>query len=735
MAARRVAELKLDGERPVLTSWGQQKTTAQIDSQNLASALDDLEGQVRRRLNDRKIREGEEGFRARALPLVVEVAQLREAVFWPLGGSDEETVDLVGLREDGAPVAAAMRFEVDLVGLGRFLDGLQNLRLAQTTLFAEAESPVRLQPPELILAGKAFSPAALHAIAGVSAKCEMMSAAEDKEKGLHLAVIGMEEASRSLLAAKEEKGRSRRSGRRRPVESRAGTEADSSQSGSTPADGAVAESRSGDRNRGRRRSRKRGRGKTTEGPLEAEPSSGSAEESRPSFDEISLFELGEPDSAAEPKAERRRSRSGRGSKGREKVPSSRDTGSDTGDTRSGPSDSADASPGDESPDLVEDGFDELADLPPSLEQSGTAAAMPYEDDDESEEGSAEESGEAAKQTRSVKPVAVPDEAAPKPRRRAVIVAAADRDSISAAILLARDVRLLEGIWIYPQSDLMHFFREVTTDLKEDVPIHIVGFTPSPAGEVLQAVSLYRGQINWYDHHEWPPEDVFALEGSIGTESLHYTRGTGSTVPAVLATSTRRSRFSDKLVDLITGRFTQHDYERWGRLWWWRLGELAARSGDVRRDIDGLLAGRPSDLAKEASRAEPPPIPPEVEWVSNRDFRLVHFAGYVMVVILAEEGIDLHLAGRIARERYGAQISMVGREGEGLFLVTGDDQSNRRALDYSGLAQHLGDKLAWTSALDSQDHVARFLIEGLKENPDRLQEVISEIAMGRSVLER
>jgi hypothetical protein len=156
---------------------------------------------------------------------------------------------------------------------------------------------------------------------------------------------------------------------------------------------------------------------------------------------------------------------------------------------------------------------------------------------------------------------------------------------------------------------------------------------------------------------------------------------------------------------------------------------------VRRDIEGLLAGRPSDLAREASRAQTPPVPAEVEWVSGRDFRLVHFAGYVMVVVLAEAGVDMHLAGRIARERYGAQISMTGREGEGLFLVTGDDQSNRRALDYSGLAQHLGDKLAWTSALGSQDHVARFLIEGLDENPERLQEVISEIAMGRSVLER
>ena len=735
VATRRVAELRLDGEQPVLTSWGQQKSTAKIEAQNLVGALDELEGQVRRRLNDRKVREGEEGFRARALPLVVDAAQLREANFWPLGGSDEETIDLVGLREDGSPVAAGVRDEVDLRALGGFLDGIQNLRLAQTTLFAQADPPVLLQKPQLILAGKSFSAAALQAMAGLATQCEMMSAAEDKEKGLHLSPIGMEEASRSLVEAKAGRGRSRRSGGGRPSETKTEGGEASAEAVSGVAEEESADQRSNDRNRGRRRSRRRGRGKSGEGAPEAEAATESTEATRPSFDEISLFELGEMDATEEPKRERRRSRSGRGGKGRDKnsstpsQASSSEGGSsaDPGQPRSGP--------GEDPADIVEDGFDELADLPPSLDQGGTAVAIPYEDDEESEAATGGDDTVSTTAPVPVKPVAQQEEPAPKPRRRAVIVAAADRDSVSAAVLLARDVRLLEGIWIYPQADLMHFFREVTTDLKEDVPIHIVGFTPSPAGEVLQAVSLYAGQISWYDHHEWPPEDVFALEGSIGSESLHYTRGTGSTVPAVLATGTRRSRFSDKLVDLITARFTQHDYERWGRLWWWRLGQLATRSGDVRREIEGLLAGRPSDLAREASRADTPPIPAEVEWASGRDFRLVHFAGYVMVVVVAEGDIDPHLAGRIARERYGAQLSLTRREGEGLFLLTGDDQSNRRSLDYSGLAQHLADKLSWVQALESQDHVARFLIEGVEDEPDRLQEVISEIAMGRSVLER
>jgi hypothetical protein len=77
------------------------------------------------------------------------------------------------------------------------------------------------------------------------------------------------------------------------------------------------------------------------------------------------------------------------------------------------------------------------------------------------------------------------------------------------------VRLVEGLWIYPQSELMTFFRSVATDLREDVPIFVIGFTARPAREVIQTASLYRGRLIWFDHHSWPPEDVEALRVAIG----------------------------------------------------------------------------------------------------------------------------------------------------------------------------------------------------------------------------
>ena len=171
------------------------------------------------------------------------------------------------------------------------------------------------------------------------------------------------------------------------------------------------------------------------------------------------------------------------------------------------------------------------------------------------------------------------------------------------------------------------------------------------------------------------------------------------------------------------------------MWRWRAAEIAKKSGDIRGDVAALLAGRPSDLAKEAALVEIPPAPPEVTWVAERDFRLVHFGGHVLVVMEVGEGLDIHLASRVARERYTATLSLARTEGEEVFVFAGDETSGKRALDYMAISEHLVEKLEWVESRADADHVSRFSIRDLERNPDRLEEVIGEIAMGRSLLER
>jgi hypothetical protein len=392
---------------------------------------------------------------------------------------------------------------------------------------------------------------------------------------------------------------------------------------------------------------------------------------------------------------------------------------------------------------VEEEIDEealvsLAEIPEVEETPApTYDEEPQEEEEEEsdEEARLREEREARRRARIAKvepePPAPPTRA---PRRRAAFLAHADRESIAATLLLARETRLIEGIWIYPQADLMTFFRSVATDLREETPICVVGFTARPARETLQAASLYRDRLTWFDHHDWPPEDLEGLRAAIGGEAVHVDPAAGSALPLVLEHCARRSRFSDKLVDLLTGRFSRHDYERWGRLWWWRLGELAGRPGERRAELDPLVTGRPSDLARQAARAVVPDPPAEASWVAERDFRLVHFGGYTLVRVPVAPSIDLYLAARIARERYAAEISLAWMEGGDRFVLGADDATSRRALDLSALADHLGDKFGFVTVLPDTDHVARFRIEGAAAHPERIDEVVGEIAMGRSVLE-
>ncbi|NNL65035.1 MAG: hypothetical protein HKP30_02215, partial [Myxococcales bacterium] len=319
-------------------------------------------------------------------------------------------------------------------------------------------------------------------------------------------------------------------------------------------------------------------------------------------------------------------------------------------------------------------------------------------------------------------------------RKAAVLAHADRHSIAAAMLLAREARQVEGIWVYPQDELMTFFRSVATDLRDDVTIFVVGFQASPSRDAIQAASLYAGRIEWYDTQEWPPEDLAQLKGYLGDDFVDVRPHLESPLPLVMPRCSRRSRFSDKLVDLLAARFSEHDFQRWGRLWWWRLADIASRPGEHKNALQPLLTGRPSDLTTEASRAETPPPPPEVAFVGSRDFRIVHFGGYGMVVIEVPPELDLAMAGRIARERYRAHLSLALDPRRGLALLGTNDTLTPRPMAVTAMAEHLGQKLAWVDLLPGDDHVARIHIAGLDAHPERLEAVVSEIGMGRSILE-
>jgi hypothetical protein len=645
-----------------------------------------------------------------------------------------------------------------IAALGEILDATLTLRPILPLLIG-AEAGVSAEAPRVVLAAQQFDEVALAAIAGLRCESLLFDVGSRRGDGITLeAKAAWVAPSRGVAipAADPE----------RPVETSDPSRVEASSTPETeeaPAEEAE-QPREGSR-RGRsdsrrgRRSRRPERARATE---EASESGGSdsAVESAPAaaqadagIEEISLFDLDDDVRTSDEDGANGRSRSRgrrRGRRGR-----GRANGSDTGDEDSNgaaevtasddrparaPAPSRDRSDDDEESlvgDEEDEGFSVLADDAPDLD----VPEVPAYDEDEESEGDDDAERDKARRDRELRrraraeKVEEPEPAPRQTRRRAAFVACADRSSILTTLVLARDLRLVEGFWVYPQEDLMTFFRSIATDLRDDTPIHLIGFNASPpARDTIQAAALFKGRLDWYDHHDWPPEDLLALREALGEDRVHVASGGENSLATVLSLRTRRSRFSDKLVELITGRFTQHDYERWGRLWWHRLGELAGRSGERRSDVDELLVGRPSELARLAADVPAPDPPAEVAWVAERDFRIVHFGGYVMAVLEVPQELDLHLAARVARERFDAQISLAYRPNEELLVLGGDEGSGRRGLDLGAMTAHLSAKLEWVEALADDDHVARMRVRNLWQTDGRMDEVVAEIAMGRSIVE-
>ncbi len=783
IAASTIAALRVEGGEPNLEIRWPNRSSHPLHGGQLADVLDRLEGQVRKRLGERDARDGEDGLRARLARAFSTHAAPRFSALWPYGGN-AEAADGVGVADDGSVVVFAARERVGLAELSAVMQASAALEPVLPYLTQQVSPPVRvLDDARVLIAGLNLQPGVDQAAAAVAGGPTLFRAGAIE--GPFSAVVA---AAAPALAAPARPAfvppvpvftpppaaPVAHVAARQP----SGPEAAAAPEGPREGDefGTEDDGSGRRRRRGRRRGRGRGpRGEGNENSLEAgaegdgiagDADSGGENEAvavapalaAPTgpvgpggFETFSLLDLDDdaPRADAEPvEARDSGGARGRGRRRRGRARGPRRGGEGESEAAGDSSEEEEPAPARSAQASAADDDDDSHDIPELAEAPEISVEVPRYEDDEEEPESELDRVRNERERRRRERAQTRDEAAPAaaegdapsaqqrglPRGRVAIVAHADRESIAAAVLLSRELRQLEGIWIYPQEDLMTFFRGVATDLREDTPIYLLGFAAKPARDALQAAALYQGRLVWFDHHEWPPEDLGAMRATLGDSYLIVHPGLASVLPLVLPHCGRRSRFSDKLVDLVTGRFTPHDFQRWGRLWWWRLGQLAAKAGERRAELDLLIAGRPSDLSREAERCDVPPAPPELEWAASRDFRIVHFAGIAMVIVDVPLNFDLHMGLRIARERFGALLGLGRHEGEATFVLSAEDNAGRRAIDVAGMAEHLGQKFSWVEALPEDDHVARFRVTGLASDPLRLEALIAEIGMGRSILD-
>ena len=359
------------------------------------------------------------------------------------------------------------------------------------------------------------------------------------------------------------------------------------------------------------------------------------------------------------------------------------------------------------------------------ESEPTAAAG--EDDPLSRELEATlaESDEEAERGPAAEPVEV---SPPRARRqRAAILVRDDSDSILAALVLARDRRTIVSFRVAPQEGLMDFFKGPATDIADNVDVLVVGFSAQPRPkEVLDTAELFSGRLQWFDHHDWAIEDLVRLRAALGRDSVVIEENASSPLGAVSEVTERRSRFTDKLVDLSARRLSEVDMQKWGSRVIALIKRMAQNPGEHRAEIMPVLSGKPTDLP-----SAPDVYLAETQWVEENDPRIVHFGEYQLAVARVPAQLDAGEIGRRLRLRTGARLSLATREGDDIVVLSCNDE--KRPLNVSGLLDAVGNQQPWVRSKSGGDRIGRARIEGLPEHPERMEALIGEIVRHRSVL--
>ncbi|HEX5064562.1 MAG TPA: hypothetical protein VFY49_00475, partial [Myxococcota bacterium] len=144
------------------------RTVLELSLETLASALDRLEGSLRKQLSDRRIRTSEEGQRASLLRVLERAAGLRRGVLWPNTASEPARIDWVGVGAGGEAIAASARERLTLATLGEILDASLDAVAQLGAWMPDGPVPLRHGPPRLVLAATQFDAAALHVLGALA---------------------------------------------------------------------------------------------------------------------------------------------------------------------------------------------------------------------------------------------------------------------------------------------------------------------------------------------------------------------------------------------------------------------------------------------------------------------------------------------------------------------------------------------------------------------------------------
>ncbi|MEX2204750.1 MAG: hypothetical protein WEF50_00810 [Myxococcota bacterium] len=717
MRGERAARISLAGDEVAIAIALPERRDLRVHDASFASVAAELHDWIVRLARDTRLLDGAAARRDALVERCADEAHAGVTARWlPWNDDGNDPIDWVGIDIGGRPVVGAIRSTLGSADVPALIAGWHLLDLER-----EIWTPGAVGFPRIFVSADGIGTEAreiLESLAGpigagtvpAEPARELPSVSVEEEPGER------DEVGGGLDAEARAEGRGRRRGRRR----RRGGEREFGDRDAAPMDAATAEEERNAR-RAARRAAEAERGSF-------EPESEARAEDEPSEAPEAEFEREAETGEARTSEEFARGRRGR--RGRRRRGGRREIGGSTADGSALESSGDAGGEGETVHDADEgrEGEFEEREVAVRAEGEPELAAASGEDEQLSSELEAT-LAESEEETERGGPAAEPVEVSPPRmrRQRAAILVRDDPDSILAGLVLARDRRTIVSFRVAPQEGLMDFFKGPATDIADNVDVLVVGFSAQPRPkEVLDTVELFRGRLQWFDHHEWAIEDLVRLRAALGRDSIVIEEDASSPLGAVTEVTERRSRFTDKLVDLSARRLSEADMQKWGNRVIALIKRMAATPGEHRAEIMPVLSGKPTDLpsAPDVYRAE-------TSWVEENDPRIVHFGEYQLAVARVPSGLDAGEVGRRLRLRTGARLSLATREGDEIVVLSCNDE--KRPLNVSGLLDAVGSQQPWVMPKSGGDRIGRARVEGLPEHPERMEALIGEIVRHRSVL--
>jgi len=326
---------------------------------------------------------------------------------------------------------------------------------------------------------------------------------------------------------------------------------------------------------------------------------------------------------------------------------------------------------------------------------------------------------------------------------AVIVSHYDRDGIIANLVLARALPNLASQRFMNSEDLLTLFftEEMQAGLPEVYDLYIADlrFRPTTrlAPDVREAfvdrLRKHPGKVYWFDHIYWQDIDRRDMEAAIGRANLVITPKERTAALTVKHALRIRDPFTDKLIDLLYGKLPAAEYDAWGKNWLSIIDYLRNDMDRIESAVRPLREGHPEEvntaLLEEGMRKEQ-----EAEaYVADRDFRVVIFGSYKMVVVDLPDKTTFNYTGvtQKVRERYRAQLSITAFGDDETILIA-NSFSSRKGMNMSIMKEHLTKRFDWLKPVQGHENVITLKVAELPCKRERLDMIINEIVRNRSL---